>query len=320
MIKIINSLKIIIAAILAILTAYFLKLDFAVSAGIVAILSVQPTKKETLNTALARFYAFIAALIISFVCYKTLGFTNYAFFLYLAFFIFICQGLKWYSAMAMDSVLVSHFLTLKAFSFHELKNELLLFIIGVGFGILANIFLHKKTDKIESLKNEADEQIRQILNKMSQKILNLDFENYNGNCFKKLDQAILEAKIFARENANNQFRKADDFDEKYIEMRENQKEILQEIYQCIIELKTVPSTAKRVSDFFQKVSLEYEKNNDVLDLIDELQKIQSEMKEIQLPQNRDEFEDRAILFIMLKRMNDFLKIKRDFYITYIKSK
>lgn len=51
---IMNTFKISVAAVLAIICAKALKLDFAVSAGIVAILSVQPTKKETLKTALAR--------------------------------------------------------------------------------------------------------------------------------------------------------------------------------------------------------------------------------------------------------------------------
>ena len=63
---IINTLKISVAAILAILCAQALRLDFAVSAGIVAILSVQPTQKETLRTALARLFAFAVALVISF--------------------------------------------------------------------------------------------------------------------------------------------------------------------------------------------------------------------------------------------------------------
>lgn len=315
--KIINSLKIIISAVLAVLAANFLKLDFAVSAGIVAILSVQPTKKETINTALSRFEAFLIALIIFFICSSILGFTYYAFFVYLIAFIFLCQFFKWYSAMAMDSVLISHFLTLKAFGFHEIKNELLLFIIGAGFGILANIFLHKKTDKIEALKNNADQQIRQILNRMSQRILDLDFSEYNGDCFKKLDTAILEAKIFAETNSKNQLKKADNFDQKYIEMRMAQKETLQEIYRYIIELKTVPSTAQRVSDFFKKVAAEYEKNNDVVSLINELQTIHSDMKKIPLPQTRIEFEDRALLFMMLKRMHDFLNLKHEFYINYM---
>lgn len=53
-----NTVKITVAAVLAILCTQALKLDFAVSAGIVAILSVQPTKKETLRTALARHLVF----------------------------------------------------------------------------------------------------------------------------------------------------------------------------------------------------------------------------------------------------------------------
>ena len=70
-----RSVKIIAAAVLAILVAQALGLDFAVSAGIVAILSVQPTKKETLRTALARFLAFAVALVISLALFNLLGFT-----------------------------------------------------------------------------------------------------------------------------------------------------------------------------------------------------------------------------------------------------
>ena len=75
-----NTFKITGAAVLAIICARLLKLDFAVSAGIVAILSVQPTKKETLKTALARLLAFAAALAISTTLFLLLGFTVQVFF------------------------------------------------------------------------------------------------------------------------------------------------------------------------------------------------------------------------------------------------
>jgi len=315
--RILTTLKIVLAAILAVLIAQFLNLDFAISAGIVAILSVQPTKKETLKTGLARFYAFIFALVISFACYRLLGFTVYAFFIYLILFIAVCQFFKWYSAMAMDSVLISHFISFGAFGFYELKNEILLFVIGVGMGILANLFLRKKVSYIEQLKKEADEQIRQILYRMSQKILNLDFTDYTGSCFTKLEKAIVDAQVVAAENYNNQFGKSDVFDREYISMREQQKEVLQEIFKCIVELKTVPATASMVSQFLEKVSVEYEKDNDVLDLLKELSDIQFKMKELPLPQNRDEFEDRALLFMILKRMEEFLNLKKEFYKTHI---
>lgn len=304
--------KIIIAAILAILTAKLLNLDFAISAGIVAILSIQPTKKETIQTALSRAYAFASSLIISFFCFKIFDFTTTAFFIFLFIYILLCYFLKWYSAMAMNSVLISHFISLNNFGFAEVKNEVLLFVIGVSFGIGANLFLRKKTDKIEMLKNEADEQIKQILHRMSLRIMDLDFSEYSGKCFTCLDNAITEAKIFAKENANNQFFKKNDYDTQYIQMRENQKDVLYEIYKCIIELKTVPSTAKTVSDFFEKVSVEYEKNNDVLSLIEELNTIHSKMKSTPLPTKRSEFEDRALLFIILKRLNEFLELKKEF--------
>ena len=61
---IVNSIKMIFAAVCSILLAQFIGLDFAVSAGIVAILTIQPSKRETVNTALARFYGFIVAIVI----------------------------------------------------------------------------------------------------------------------------------------------------------------------------------------------------------------------------------------------------------------
>ena len=67
-----NTVKITVAAVLAILCAQALKLDFAVSAGIVAILSVQPTKKETLSTALARLLAFARKIFVFKSC-KAVG-------------------------------------------------------------------------------------------------------------------------------------------------------------------------------------------------------------------------------------------------------
>lgn len=73
----INTLKISFAAVMAILVAKALRLEFAVSAGIVAILSVQPTKKETLNTALSRFYAFAIALAVSALLFNARAFLQH---------------------------------------------------------------------------------------------------------------------------------------------------------------------------------------------------------------------------------------------------
>ena len=310
-----NTIKITAAAVLAILCAQALKLDFAVSAGIVAILSVQPTKKETLRTALARLLAFAVALIISIALFNLLGFTIPVFFIYLAIFILVCQWRKWISAMAMDSVLISHFLSFGKTGPAEIKNEVLLFILGVGLGILVNLILHKKTDYIEELKNQTDGQIKLTLHRMALRIQNPDLADYDGTCFNSLNQSLFTAKKQAEENYNNQFSKKDTFDTRYLEMRENQTKILYEMYKAARNLHTVPATATLLSDFLEKVSTEYHKDNDVKALLEELADIHEKMKSVPLPQTRTEFEDRANLFILMERLKEFLQIKRNFMLS-----
>ena len=309
-----NTIKITLAAVLAILCAQALQLDFAVSAGIVAILSVQPTKKETLRTALARLLAFAVALVISITLFNLLGFTVPVFFLYLLLFILVCQWRKWISAMAMDSVLISHFLSFGKTGLPEIKNEVLLFLLGVGFGILVNLLLHKKTDYIEELKNKTDEQIKLALHRMALRIQNPALADYDGSCFSSLNKSLFTAKKQAEENYNNQFSKKDTFDTLYLEMREKQTKILYEMYKAARNLKAIPPTAPLLSDFLEKVSNEYHKDNDVKALLDELSLIHYKMKSLPLPQERIEFEDRANLFILMERLKEFLQIKHDFMI------
>ena len=309
-----NTIKITLAAVLAILCAQALQLDFAVSAGIVAILSVQPTKKETLRTALARLLAFAVALVISITLLNFLGFTVPVFFLYLLLFILVCQWRKWISAMAMDSVLISHFLSFGRTGLPEIKNEVLLFLLGVGFGILVNLLLHKKTDYIEELKNKTDEQIKLALHRMALRIQNPALADYDGSCFSSLNKSLFTAKKQAEENYNNQFSKKDTFDTLYLEMREKQTKILYEMYKVARNLQAIPPTAGLLSDFLEKVSNEYHKDNDVKALLDELALIHDKMKAHPLPQTRSEFEDRANLFILMERLKEFLHIKHDFMI------
>jgi len=307
-----NSIKIVLAAIVAILIAQALKLEFAISAGIVAILTIQPTKRETISTALGRLCAFMAALVIAFVSFQMFGFTVLAFFLYLAVFILLCQIFKWYSAMAMNSVLISHFITLGAMNMSTIANEVLIFVIGVGMGILANLHLRKRTADMERLTKETDEQIVKILSRMSQRVLDKDISDYNGDCFRVLEQRIDEAKRVARENYNNQLDDTDTFDMEYIAMRERQCMVLYEMYKSVRGLHTSPITAGKISAFLKNVSEVFEKGNDCRALLEQFSQMDLYMKSQPLPTQRVEFEDRARLFGLMRSIEEFLQIKIEF--------
>lgn len=306
------AIKIVVSACTAICVAQLLNLQFAVSAGIVAILSVALTKKETLKIAMTRFFAFGVALLIAYVCYSLFGFVTGAFLMYLLFFIVICQFMKWNNAMAMDSVLISHFLSFGNMKAEALLNEILLFVIGVGIGIVANLFLRKKTDYMERLKDETDEQIKRALHRMSLRIMDENLADYDGSCFTKLNGSVDEALTVAMENDSNQFGAGGKKDIEYILMRRNQIEVLHDMYQRVSLIHTVPVSAKIIADFFEKVSVEYARDNSVSTLLEDFNRLDMKMKEIPLPVERREFEDRAQLYALMRNMEQFLNIKKNY--------
>lgn len=75
----IKSIKIALAAVIAIIIATRLGLLYAVSAGTIAILSIRNTKRETLKTAANRGLAFLCALGIGFLSFSAFGFNLIAF-------------------------------------------------------------------------------------------------------------------------------------------------------------------------------------------------------------------------------------------------
>ena len=141
---ILKSVKITAGAILAILFASCLNLKYSATAGIITILSIQNTKKETIQTAFARGEAFCCALLVSFLCYNFFGYTTAAFGIYLLVFTTLCLTMKWSSAIAMDSVLITHFLAEKIMNIPMIANEISLFLIGAGIGVLLNLSLRPK--------------------------------------------------------------------------------------------------------------------------------------------------------------------------------
>ncbi len=309
---ILNSIKMIVASVLAITMALLFELEFAVSAGIVALLTILPTKKETIRTASGRLLAFGVALLLALGCYRLLGYTIPGFILFLIIFIVICFIFRWGSALTICSVIISHFLTLGDMSFAHVMNEICIFVIGVGMGVLANLHLRKDVGYIERLKEETDTQIKNILARMSERVLDKDLSDYNGQCLEALEDSIHHAKEVAQRNFNNQFHSKDTFDMDYIHMREKQCHVLYEMYKILRHIETTPITAHLISDFLKEMADNYHKENDGAEMLKHFYALHGEMKKRPLPIERKEFEDRAMLFGLMRKLEEFILIKAEF--------
>jgi len=313
-VHLLKSLKIAVAALLSIFIAGELGLEYSATAGIITVLSIGRTKRETLRSAANRGMAYLCALVLGFVCFKLLGYRLPAFALYLFLFAFLCMAAGWQEAITTDSVLISHFLSEGSMSLQAVGNETMLFVIGVGLGILMNLHLHSKEADFERLAEEVDRQIKGILRRMSAWLQTPDKSGYDAACFVKLEEAIRQAKLCAAANYNNSLLRKDTGQLDYIRMREQQSVVLKGIYQNIKSLVYLPGQAMKVASFFSEVEQAYHKENTVEELLGRLQGFLEEMKQEQLPVSREEFEARAILFYILMQMEELLQIKRRFII------
>lgn len=310
------GIKITIAAILAILVADSIRLQFSTTAGIITILSIQKTKRETLKTAGRRGVAFCIALLISFGCFWVGGFGVLSFAVYLFAFSLVCLYFGWMEAIAMDSVLITHFMAAGSMDLEILLNEILLFIIGTGFGVLANLHLRNKKEEFETLAAGVDVEIRGILKRMAGRLVEEDKSDYNRKCFETLDIEVERAKQSAFRNYNNQLINASYYEIAYIKMRENQIEVLRHIYESIKMVEMIPSQTKKIADLIMKIEEGYHKDNTVEFLQKELNALFEEMEKEELPSNREEFEARAVLFYIMKQLQEFLTLKEKFMEKY----
>lgn len=314
--RIIKSLKIALAALAAIAIAGEMGLKYSATAGIITVLSIQNTKRETLKSARNRALAFLCALALSAVCFLVMGYNLWAFAVYLLLFALLCLYMGWGEAIAMDSVLITHFLTEKSMSPQLLANELLLFSIGTVLGIVVNLHLHKKGAEFERLAAEVDDQIKGILHRMSMWLPREDKSEYGSGCFERLDDALEAAKLCAATNYNNALLSSDTEELDYIRMREQQSVILREIYENIKSIDYLPHQAEQVAQLLGRIEQDYHKENTVKELLEELEQLLLEMKEQELPRTREEFEARAILFYILMQLRNLLQLKRDYILNH----
>ena len=293
--QLIKSLKIAAAAAIAIGLAGELGLKYSATAGIITVLSIQNTKRETLKSAGNRWLAFLCALALSKLSFALLC---------------ICAG--WTEAIAMDSVLVTHFLAEQEMGLSLVANEVLLLLIGTGMGILVNLHLRRRQGEFERLAEAADGQMKEILHRMSLWLPEEDKDAYRPDCFPELKKALHAAKACAVSDYGNTLLAKSVYELDYIAMREQQSMVLREIYDNIRRIRYLPVQAEQVARLLGEIGEDFRRDNTVEGLLEKLEALLTGMKSQPLPDSREEFEARAILFYILMQVRQFLEIKREF--------
>lgn len=305
-------MKIAFGSALAIIFANLFSLSYSTSAGIITLLTIQDTTKETIHISLKRLYAFCIATILSFCTFQLLAFTPISFGVFLLLFVFICYRFQLQEAIAMNAVLSTHYLIEQNISISFIGNEFLLFVIGAGVGTLLNLFMPSKIKQIKETQATLEADLRHILSRMSELIQKDTKKEAANDCFTSLEAHIHTGIKHAYTNINNTFSQENQYFLDYMQMRKQQYQVLKSIYEKILSLDHIPKQAVDIATFINHIAISLKETNNANGLLLECDALFLTFQSSELPVTRKEFESRAVLYMILKEFEYFLRIKQEF--------
>lgn len=314
----INGLKIVKIAggtLLSILLAEQLGLNYAASAGVITLLSIHDTKRETFRVMGKRMAAFLMALLLAPVCFYWLGYRPAAVGLFLLLFTPACTFLRMQEGISVSTVLLTHFLSEGSMSWGNIVNEILLLLVGVGVGMVMNLYIPGRKRLIRLEQHRIEEQFRLLLANMAG-ILDsgtgaADFPEYQDG-FAVLEEMLEQGERDAYRDMENRLLNDTRYYLSYMALRKSQLMVLRRIQFHLGWSRSFPIQASDISALFASVSRSFHEYNNAEGLLDELEQVKMQMRQQPLPVTREEFEARAVLFQILLELEQFLIMKREF--------
>ncbi|MDO4778260.1 MAG: aromatic acid exporter family protein [Tissierellia bacterium] len=317
------NIQIAIAVTISIFIAYSLNLKYYASAGIITLLTVQNTKRDTLKFAIRRMFTYIITLLLCVFLYNTLGYSFYT----LGIFVLIIGLISSFYGMgyvlSVNVVFATHFLDSRSMGFDLLMNETYLFLIGVLMGLIINLVTPMLFFDFRNEIRGVDDVVKNLLREVSGRLRGIYYiedvqttkemsDIYISNQFKEIKKYIWDTESKLLENANNMIFKEEKYYLDYFIMRTAQINIIEDIFESSKKLYKTMKQAQLIADFMDNIILQYHETNTVEYLSLKAEEILEIYRKQPLPVTREEFEHRAMLYSIMHDLILLIKEKRNF--------
>lgn len=309
-----QAIKIAVGSSAAIYIAESLGLQYGASAGSITLLTIVTTKWETVRLSLYRLITFVIAVLLAAVTIgwlksEWLGYGTYIFMI-----LMISHLLGWVTTVSVNAVIGTHFLIARDFSLLFIRDEFLLVLIGVSIALLLNLFYDYQGQRKDLIRymRETENFLQITLCELAAYLHNKDMQiNVWDRIieFEKRLHGYIEA---AYEYQENTFQSHPGYYIDYFEMRMKQLNVLHNLHYEIKKIRTMPKQALMIADYIMYMADYVIEINQPEKQLARLQEIFAEMKAEPLPESREEFENRAVLYHILMDLEEFLIFKKRF--------
>lgn len=299
---------------MAIYIAERLHLQFAASAGIITLLSLVTTKWGTLKLSALRILTFFMSVFLCWGIFHIVQSRWIEFGIFLFLLILICELLGWRNTVSVNAVIGTHLLTTQDYSIEFLMNECMLVVIGVAIAIILNLYHINNTHELEIIKSmrSVERQMQQILRELAGYLERQAIGDSVWKDIVALEKELEEFVEQAVEYQNNTFHSHPEYYISYFEMRLRQCGVLHNLHYEMKKIRSVPEQAKIIADYIKDMQKHLTEMNDPLPQIKALEGILKHMEEEPLPQNFEEFENKAKLYHIMMDLEEFLMFKKRF--------
>lgn len=306
-----RTIKTAIGVPVAISIAQFIGINHFVSAGILTMLCIQPSRRRSFISAWDRFLACVIGITFSFLLFETLGYYPAIIGLLLLLFIPVTVYFKISQGIITSTVIVLNLYNSGNITFSRIGEQLLIIVIGIGTALVLNVYMPSLDRKLRTMQEELEMNFQKILSEIALYIRDKD-RAWDGKELIAADDILNEATTLVSLDRENHLLRSEHTYYDYFAMRKEQYKLLRKMLPLVSRIENVELISSEIADYFEDLSESVHPGNTAILFLDELNTLRNTFQTMELPTTREEFETRANLFQLLHEIEDYLVIKNKF--------
>lgn len=304
-------IKLITVTILATYVTYLLGITNYLTAGILAMISIQKTKLLSFTIAGKRTILVLASLITSSILFILLGYNFVAFSIFIIILVISSFQFNLQEGTIPSVVVVTHLFILGEYSTVFILETGTMYFISIGIALLFNLFYPSESNNaLDKYRKMLDSTIVEHLIYLKNKIEAQDITCAFTHTLEKRIESILER---INQITGDLIMKNHQDILRYSSMRSKQFDILKNICTQSDKLKSEYPQTGIISSYLDELSNKIGTKDLATGKLEEIDILLEQFKDQKLPITRDEFEHRAILYYIILEIRQFLILKIEYH-------
>ncbi|MCS7464445.1 aromatic acid exporter family protein [Paenibacillus doosanensis] len=306
----IRIIKTAVAVWASITAAQLLGVHSPLSAGLLAILGIDVTKKRGLKTSFQRIAASLLGLALSALLFGLIGFDIWVISLCILILYPALSRLQLKDGVVTGSVVMFHVFTAQSISTQLLLNEVALLLIGLGTATLINIIYMPREDKqLTELKNKLESCFSQIFVQIARHLKD-DSYIWDGSELLEAQSLIRQGLQAAQRLKENVLLQEQNAWFAYFYMRKQQFDSIDRMMQLVAQVYQTLPHGEGLASVFEGLSEDVKEDYYTGRAEQALESLVAGYKRMPLPASREEFEIRSALLQLIMELRAYLAVAK----------